>query len=74
VVEELEIGEQDDIFEILISLWVKLESIEIPTLFINLISFDEGKDGLMLIFKRIFLNIILVILKYLLKLLKKDNF
>ena len=71
-VEEFEIGEQGDKFEILISFWIKLESIGNPTLSINFISFDKEKEGL-LIFKVIFLNKILVIIKYLLKLRKKDN-
>jgi hypothetical protein len=50
-----------------------LESIDKPTLFINFISFDIEKDGL-LIFKEIFLYKILFILNYLLELRKKDNF
>ena len=71
-VEEFEIGEQGDKFEILISFWIKFESTGNPTLSINFISFDKEKEGL-LIFKVIFLNKILIIIKYLLKLRKKDN-
>ena len=53
VLEEFEIGEQGDKFEILISFWTKMESIDKPASFNNFISFDKEKDGL-LIFKDIF--------------------
>jgi len=50
VMEEVETREQGDKFETLISFSSRLEPIDRPALFINNISFEKERLGLMLIF------------------------
>ena len=50
VMEEVEIWEQGDKFEILLSFSSRLALIDTPILLFNSISFEKEREGLMLIF------------------------
>jgi hypothetical protein len=50
--EEVEIWEQGDKFEILLSFSSRLALIDTPILLFNSISFEKEREGLMLIFFR----------------------